>query len=98
MNELSKYVTPEHKAILASWSRAFLAAALALVMAGVTDPSTLFNAGLAAVVPVAIRYFNKKDPAFGKVAEVILTKVVEETAKAPAKKAPAKKATARKPE
>jgi hypothetical protein len=67
-------------------------------MAGVTDPSTLFNAGLAAVVPVAIRYFNKKDPAFGKVAEVILTKVVEETAKAPAKKAPAKKATARKPE
>jgi len=98
MNELSKYITPEHKAILASWSRSFLAAALALVMAGVTDPAILFNAGLAAVVPVAIRYFNKKDPVFGKVAEVILTKVVEETAKAPAKKAPAKKATARKPE
>lgn len=85
-------LSPQVKAILASWGRSFVAAALALYTAGETDPVVLLNAGFAAVVPVAIRYFNKKDAAFGKVAEGLLTKASEELEKA-AKKAPAKKAT-----
>jgi len=31
-------------------------------MSGITDPSLLLKAGLAAVLPVAYRYFNPKDP------------------------------------
>lgn len=85
-------LSPQLKAMLASWARSFVAAALALYTAGETDPLVLLNAGFAAVVPVAIRYFNKKDPVFGRIAEGILEKASEELAKA-AKKAPAKKAT-----
>ena len=84
------------KAIAASWARSFIAAALALYTAGETDPSVLLNAGIAAVVPVIIRYFNKKDPAFGLVAKKVLetaqAEVAKKTAKAPAKKTAAKKA------
>ena len=84
------------KAMLASWARSFIAAALALYTAGETDPSVLLNAGIAAVVPVIIRYFNKKDPAFGLVAKKVLetaqAEVAKKTAKAPAKKTAAKKA------
>jgi hypothetical protein len=36
------------KAVAASWARSFMAAALALYMAGVTDPKTLATAGVAA--------------------------------------------------
>ena len=39
------------KSLAASWARSFLAAALALYMAGVTDPKTLAMAGAAAVAP-----------------------------------------------
>ena len=53
------------KAIGASWARSFLAAALALYMAGVTDPKTLGMAGLAAVAPVILRWLNPNDAAFG---------------------------------
>jgi hypothetical protein len=67
-----------------------------LYTAGETDPSVLLNAGIAAVVPVIIRYFNKKDPAFGLVAKKVLetaqAEVAKKTAKAPAKKTAAKKA------
>jgi len=77
----------EQKAMLASWARSFVAASLALFSTGETDPLLLLNAGIAAIVPVVIRYFNKKDPAFGRVAELALTTAVKEvTKKAAAKK------------
>ena len=55
----------EAKAIVASWARSFLAAALSLYMAGVTDPKTLGMAGMAAVVPVILRWLNPNDTTFG---------------------------------
>ena len=55
----------EAKAIVASWARSFLAAALSLYMAGVTDPKTLGMAGMAAVVPVILRWLNPNDQSFG---------------------------------
>lgn len=83
---MDKLLTPQVKAMLASWGRSFVAAALALYTAGETDPVILLNAGFAAVVPVAIRFFNKKDPAFGKVADGILSKAAQELQKAADKK------------
>ena len=83
---MDKVLTPQVKAMLASWARSFVAAALALHTAGETDPVVLLNAGFAAVVPVVIRYFNKKDPAFGRVAEGVLAKASEELGKKAAKK------------
>jgi hypothetical protein len=53
------------KALAASWGRSFIAASLALYLAGVTDPKTLANAGLAAVLPVVLRWLNPKDQSFG---------------------------------
>lgn len=81
------------KAMLASWARSFAAAAIALYSAGETDPVMLLNAGLAAVVPVIIRFLNKKDPAFGLVAQVALSKAQAELEK---KSAPKKKAATKK--
>jgi len=49
----------------ASWARSFLASALAVWMAGVTDPKAIFAAGAAAVVPVIIRYLSPNDKQFG---------------------------------
>jgi hypothetical protein len=53
------------KPIAASWARSFMAAAVALYMAGETDPKTLGMAGVAAVLPVILRWLNPKDTAFG---------------------------------
>jgi hypothetical protein len=53
------------KALLASWGRSFLAASLAVYMAGVTDPKAIVMAGLAAVLPVLLRYLNPADKSFG---------------------------------
>jgi hypothetical protein len=54
------------------------------------------NSLWASLVPVALRYINKKDPAFGliagKVAEEVSKKLTS-TAKKTAKKAPAKKSS-----
>ena len=55
----------EAKAVAASWGRSFMAAALALYMAGVTDPKTLAMAGVAAVAPVILRWLNPNDLSFG---------------------------------
>jgi hypothetical protein len=55
----------EAKALAASWGRSFMAAALALYMAGVTDPKTLAMAGVAAVAPVILRWLNPNDSSFG---------------------------------
>lgn len=55
----------EIKSLAASWARSFLAAAIAVYMAGVTDPKAIAGAGLAAVLPVVLRYLNPNDTAFG---------------------------------
>jgi hypothetical protein len=57
------------KALAASCGRSFLAAALALYMAGVTDPKTLAMAGVAAVAPVILRWLNPSDASFGVIKE-----------------------------
>jgi hypothetical protein len=53
------------KAVVASWARSFMAAALALYLAGVTDPKTLAMGGVAAVAPVILRWLNPQDKSFG---------------------------------
>jgi len=53
------------KAMAASWARSFLAAGIAVYMAGVTDPADIAKAGLAALLPVVLRYLNPNDAAFG---------------------------------
>ena len=53
------------KALLASCGRSFLAASLALYMTGEQDPKTLLMAGIAAILPVVLRWLNPKDTAFG---------------------------------
>ena len=53
------------KPMAASWARSFLAAAVAVYMAGVTDPKAIASAGLAAVLPVILRWLNPKDSSFG---------------------------------
>ena len=53
------------KALGASWARSFMAASLALYMAGETDPKKLLGAGIAAIAPVILRWLNPNDTAFG---------------------------------
>jgi hypothetical protein len=104
------------KAALDSYLRNLLGVVLALVTttmanAGVASPLdfglgewlTVANGLWAAAVPTLIRYANKKDPAFGLVAETLakgvttkLETATKEAAKTPAK-APAKKPAAKKP-
>ncbi len=55
----------ELKLMGASWARSFLAAGIAVYMAGVTDPADIAKAGLAALLPVVLRYLNPNDAAFG---------------------------------
>lgn len=77
--------------MLQSYGRSFLGAALALYMAGNTDAYTYLYAFVAAFAPVAIRYFNKNDIAFGKISgnstsEEVATEVVKAVKKAAEKK------------
>jgi hypothetical protein len=55
----------EIKETAASWARSFMAAALAMYMAGITDPKTLAMGGVAAIAPVVLRWLNPKDASFG---------------------------------
>lgn len=77
------------KALVASYARSVLSAASALYLAGVTDPLDLLWSLVAAVLPVAIRYINPNDPAFGRTPKVEEVQVA--LAKATPKKAPVKK-------
>jgi len=52
------------KALAASWARSFLAASLAMYMAGITDPKTLALGGVAAIAPVVLRWLNPHDKSF----------------------------------
>ncbi len=56
----------EMKAMAASWARSFLAAGIAVYMAGVTNPADIAKAGIAALLPVVLRYLNPNDAAFGR--------------------------------
>lgn len=55
----------EAKALLASWARSFAAASLAVYMTGNTDLKAVLMSGVAAVLPVIIRWLNPNDSAFG---------------------------------
>jgi hypothetical protein len=82
------------KALVASYLRSVLSAASALYLAGVTDPLDLLWSLVAAVLPVAIRYINPNDAAFGVAPKV--EDVQEALSKATPKKAPVKKTTPKK--
>jgi 1-acyl-sn-glycerol-3-phosphate acyltransferase len=53
------------KQLLASYGRSVLGAAVALYLAGVPIEDLLYSL-VAALLPVAIRYINPNDPAFGR--------------------------------
>lgn len=86
----------KQKAMLASYGRSFLAAITSafMLLGGdllALDGDTvraILAAGIAAVLPVAIRAANPKDPSFGKIADGVTEAIV---AKLTAKKAPKKK-------
>ena len=86
--------TEQIKALLASYGRSVLGAAIALYMSGVTDPKTLAYSLVAAIAPVALRALNPNDKAFGRLPEVAeVEAAVKNVAvkKAPAKKKPVTK-------
>lgn len=89
-------MNPKLKSMLDSYSRNLIGqvvAAIVLVGQG-ASPTTFTGSQWADVsnvlwttlIPVALRYVNKKDPAFGLIAESILTTAKKETAKAITKK------------
>lgn len=55
----------QFKAVAASWARSFMAASIAVYMSGNTDLKAIGSAGLAAVLPVILRWLNPNDTAFG---------------------------------
>ena len=57
--------TEQLKALLASYGRSVLGAALALYMSGVTDPKTLANAFLAGLLGPLLRALTPSDKSFG---------------------------------
>lgn len=58
-------LTDENKAMIASYARSVVGAAVATYVS-TGDPKAALNALWAALLPVAMRYFNPKDAAFGK--------------------------------
>ena len=59
-------MSAELKPMLASYARSFIAASLAVYMAGVTDPKAILSAGAAAVLPVLMRWLNPNDKVYGR--------------------------------
>lgn len=82
----------KHLDMLKSAIRHFAVTAVALYAAGVTDIQVLAFATAAAVVGPAIRSIDKKDPAFGLVADFV-TAEIDKLAKASKKKPAPKKKT-----
>lgn len=81
------------QALLSSYGRSVLAGAATLYLAGVTEPKDLVWSLVAAIAPVALRYANPNDPAFGRLPSA--DEVDDAAKKAVAKKAPNKVATAK---
>lgn len=52
--------------MLLSWLRVFAAAIVAQFLAGVTSPGLLVNAGIAAVLPVVLRWLDPNDKTYGR--------------------------------
>jgi hypothetical protein len=52
--------------MLISWVRVFAAAIVAQLIAGVDSPGLLVNAGLAAVLPVVLRWLDPDDKTYGR--------------------------------
>ena len=88
---MNNLINDKTKALLASYGRSVLASGLALYMAGVTDPSDLWAALVAAIAPVALRAINPNDKAFGVLPDAAEVAKALKSAKAPAKKAAKKK-------
>lgn len=97
-------MNPKMKSMLDSYIRNLVGqVAAAIVLIGHGASPTTFTASQWAdvanvlwttLIPVALRYINKKDPAFGLIAKPLLESAQKETVKAikkTAKKAPAKK-------
>ena len=82
----------KHLDMLKSALRHFAITAAALYAAGVKDLTALAFATAAAVVGPAIRGIDKKDPAFGLVADFV-TAEIDKLAKASKKKPAPKKKT-----
>jgi type IV secretory pathway TrbD component len=91
-----------NKAMIESYLRNLLGVVLALVTTtmankglaspldfGVSEWLTVANGLWAAAVPTLLRWVNAKDPAFGRIAEVVAAEVSKKIATA-AKEAPAK--------
>jgi len=55
------------KPVIASWLRSYIAAALAVYMSG-GNLQAMAMGGVAAIVPVILRWLNPADAAFGRVA------------------------------
>jgi hypothetical protein len=56
------------KAMLASWGRAFLTAAITCYVTwGSLNWKMMLNSGIAAVLPVILRWLNSNDKQFGRV-------------------------------
>jgi len=88
---MNNLLNDKTKAMLASYGRSVLGAAIALYMAGVTDPKDLWAALVAAIAPVALRALNPNDSAFGILPDVKEVAKALKSVKAPAKKGAAKK-------
>jgi hypothetical protein len=58
-------MTEQQKAMLASYGRSIIGAAVA-TYAATQDWKATLNALWAAAIPVVMRYLNPNDPAFGK--------------------------------
>jgi hypothetical protein len=59
----------ELKKITASYGRVFLAAALTLYLAGERDLTSLWAAGVSAILPPLVRWLNPSDEVFGRTVE-----------------------------
>lgn len=93
-----------NKAMIDSYLRNLLGVVLALLTtamanAGVASPLelgagdwlTVLNGVWAAAIPTLLRYLNTKDPAFGRVAEVVAAEVSKKIATEAKKATPTKK-------
>lgn len=59
-------LTRQDKALLASWLRSFVAAALTSYVAGANSWQDMARAGIIAVIPPLLRWLNPRDTAFGR--------------------------------
>jgi len=56
----------KQKAMLASYARSAIAAAVAVYSTGNTDPQDWLKAAVAALIPVVMRWANPHDAAYGR--------------------------------